>query len=762
MGVSIMADVPADDLPENIVPASDLPGSSSVPSRSTEKPKKPSLAERGKEVAEQTGMGAAFGLASPYILTGLGYGAAAFPLTAPAAPWLLGAGAAAKGARVANIGYGAFSGATGETSGQAAEMMGASKPTAEAARFVGGMVSPEFVRTIGALINFGGRKLLGMGTESAIRSVMKDLNLNDKEISPSQKEFIKKQIDALRGGQPSDVSQKSMYDIMATGASDITSEAEKLAAATRQKGGAELSEAQRRSEKMRGSIPKIEESAQKIIIDAQAQRSNIGVERENSDIGKQIRDKIFDLFSTGMKQRSKEYLDQQKIRDDVVSAKEAAGNFVQKLPEYESLLKDLREKLLIGKAAQKQKTAPVTEKGVLQAYQNIYDAVTSRKVAIGINSDGNPVYKTFPTSFQALDDVRRRLGDTAFGKEVEGYSAIGTTIAEKYYKTISNIQSKFAGEAHDKLQGDYEIASRLLDKFKSKAGQKVTALDRFDPTRYKTDPASITNDFFKTKQSVSDLLELTGNDLSFVLKSASDHVARELKNKDATGIKNWIDKNSDWLKALPEVDGKVSSYLKTLEAAEKTFKKTIEASRKLKTKEPGVLRAGESLATASETEAEKITGNAAKRVKVILGDKFAAQRVKDLILSGSKSQWGEVIPILVKSPEGKKVLGEAVTQVMASRAETGLRTAPEFFRDNVRPALESSNLVPKAQLDSIQSTLETIKNSTLPDELKMTLGQRLLRNALTGYLLPAVGRADKSSDDVINGRKNVTSPASVF
>ena len=87
---------------------------------------------------------------------------------------------------------------------------------------------------------------------------------------------------------------------------------------------------------------------------------------------------------------------------------------------------------------------------------------------------------------------------------------------------------------------------------------------------------------------------------------------------------------------------------------------------------------------------------------------------------------------------------------MASRAETGIRTASEFFRDNVRPALESSNLLPKGQLDNIQSTLEAIKNATVPEAQKMTLMQRLLRNSITGYLLPGAARLEKSKDDVIN------------
>jgi len=102
---------------------------------------------------------------------------------------------------------------------------------------------------------------------------------------------------------------------------------------------------------------------------------------------------------------------------------------------------------------------------------------------------------------------------------------------------------------------------------------------------------------------------------------------------------------------------------------------------------------------------------------------------------------------------------------MASRAETGLVTAPEFFRDNVRPALKSANLMSNARLDEIQSKLELIKNSSMPDVQKMKLMQRLFRNSISGYLAPLAERSieglvsppKKSSSDVINQKGSINS-----
>ena len=719
------------------------------------KEKKPTIGERGKEVGFATGLSAAAGAIAPEILMyGVAPAAGVFAPTAPFAPAIYGAGAALRGSRLAQAGLGAIGGFTGETAGQVAEATGAKPLTAEAARFAGGIIGPEFATSIRKAVSYGAKKLTGLGTESAIKSVMSDIGISDKEITPSQKEFIRKQIEALRGGPSSSQAQKNIYESMAGGAQDIRSEAARRAEETTQRGAATRSALESQAEKMRLAQGKTTAIGEKALKDVQNERASIGSDREASDIGLSIREKINTVFGTQTEQRSAAYKAQEEIRDSAVAAKESVGNLVKDTPEYKVLVTDLRNKLLIGLEAQQQKTAPVTEKGVLQAYQNIYDAVTARRVQTGVNDKGNPVFETFPTSFGALDDVRRRLGDVAFGKDVEGYSAIGANIAKNYYKTISEIQSKFAGEAHDVLQGEYEMASRLLDKYKSKAGQKITALDRFDPTRYKTDPAAITNDFFKTKQGVADLIELTGGDKALVTKSASDHTARSLRDKNASSVKKWIDSNNDWLESLPEIKSKAQAYLTKLERAERISGKTETAAKILTAREPTTLRAGEAATVGAEKESAKIIAEAEKKADLILKNQFPADRVKELFLSGAVDQWREITPILAQTPKGKETIGEAVRQIMASRAESGLRTAPEFFRDKVRPPLEAGNLLPKRELDNIEFQLTAIKNSTMPDAEKFTLMQRIVKNAIVSYAVPGVGRlvtpSKKSDRDVIN------------
>jgi hypothetical protein len=463
-------------------------------------------------------------------------------------------------------------------------------------------------------------------------------------------------------------------------------------------------------------------------------------------------------------ERSAAYAKQKAIRDAAVAEKESAGQFVKDTPEYKALIDNLKSKLLIGAEAQKQKTAPVTEKGVLQAYQNIYDAVTARRVQVGLNEEGNPIYKTFPTSFDALDDVRRRLGDVAFGKEVEGYSAIGSNIAKDFYGKISNLQSKYAGEAHDVLQSEYEAASRLLEKYKSKRGTKATAEDRFDPTRYKTDAASLPNDYFTNQQSVKDLLDLTGGDRNLVVQSASDFTAKQLKDKSLKSVKDWANKNSDWLSALPEVKGKVDAYIKVLEKAERVSGKTGKAAQILESREPTVLRGGERAVAAGEKEAAAITSEAADRVKTILGDKNPAARVREIILGGKPSVWAEVGPILAKDPQGKKLITESVLQIMADRAESGLVSSVRAFREDVAPSLKGAGLMSEQQLSALEAQLQAIANSAMGEPAKLTFIQRAIKDALVGVAAQPVGAVTveagklvmpKSAKDVLNRKGQV-------
>lgn len=183
-----------------------------------------SIGERAKEVGLQTGMGGVIGTFAPEITTAAGYGMMAFPPTAPFAPAVIGAGQAMRGSRLAQAGLGALSGFGGEVSAQAAEAMGAGRTGQEIARLAGGVVTPEFAN----VVKFAGGKLLGLtglATKTDVSSIVgaltKDLGLDVKQLSPSQRAYIEKVAEQIRAGAPSEQFAKTVYSALERNTADV-------------------------------------------------------------------------------------------------------------------------------------------------------------------------------------------------------------------------------------------------------------------------------------------------------------------------------------------------------------------------------------------------------------------------------------------------------------------------------------------------------------------------------------------------------------
>jgi hypothetical protein len=711
-----------------------------------------------KEMLYATGLGGIFGLATPEVTMATGKVLEKVPYTPvrmagksmqAAAPSMTGVGQ-----RLVGGGLGATGGFTGEASGQIAEAFGAPQPVAESARIVGGILPLELaaqtVRGGSALARYIASKIPGF---NIVRSVMDDVGA--EQLVGKQKELVKQRIQELRQSPFATDDQKKIYDVLLDEVNKAKSLADLEANWSRLAGEQVSKEERKAATSFAGMAGELQETKKTIIQRAKDAIRDVGDStRDLSQIGTSLRDKILSRFETGSLERSAQYKEQKKIRDAVVAGKEGQGILVESMPEYKSLVQDLRNKLLKGKIAQQQKIAPVTEPGVLKAYQNIYDAVTARRVEIGVNEMGNPVYKTFPTSFDALDDVRRRLGDAAFGKAAEGYEALGQKIAEEYYAKISNIQSKFAGESHDTLQGNYELASRLLEKFRTKAGAKATAMDRIDPTQFKTDAKSLPATLFNSQQSVADAIALTG-DRNLVVQEARNYVAKNLANMNASQAKNWLTgkTNSDWLSALPEVRQTANAYVANLERAEQRAVGTAKVEKKMSSKETQALKESGRALEAGEKKAVEITDAARKDAERILGTKEPAAQVSSIILSGDRTMWDRIAPAIAASPNGQQVLESAVRQVMADKASQGIFSAERFWQTSLKDSLARTGLMSPDKINEISRQLNAIATSTLPEQQKLTLFGRTMKNIIITYGVPGTRR----TYNVITGAGQPTS-----
>ena len=735
------------------------------------------IMDRVGDVATSAGFGAAAGAFTPEIAYGTGQVLEKVPYK-PAQM----AGRAMKSASLGMtsgkqraLGFlgGGVSGATGETAGQVAEVAGAPAPIAESARILGSLAPIE-------ILSSGARGVSGLiravsptaaNTRMVLRSVMDDVGAAN--LAGAKREEVMRRIGELRQAPFTTDAQKKVYDVLAKDVQTMTGAAAQEAQAIERAGTREGLEAQRRAKGFAGLSGEVTETKATILQRAKDSLRNLGdATRELSDVGRTLRDRIVARFDEQSLNRSNAYLEQKKIRDDAVRAKEDNGILVNSLDEFKTMMTGLRSKLLAdprtGKVFDEAKgvtTAPVTEQGLLKAYENIYQAVEGRRVFAGVDKvKGNKAYKTYPTSFEALDAVRRKLGDVAFGKEVAGYEGLTRKVAEDYYIKLSNIQSKYAGEAQDVLQRDYEIASRLIDKFKTKAGAKATAMDRIDATKFASDDKALPGTFFNSRQSVADAIELVG-DAALVERQAADFVAKNLNGKDASAARTWINskQNSDFLSALPNVRRSAEAYITNLERAEARAAGATKVEKRLGVEEKLATGEVKEAPKLGAEEARKVTEQAQEEANRILGTAEPAKRISQIISSNDRTLWDRIAPAIAATPNGRQILGESVRQVLANRAEQGVFGTKLFYEESLKDSLLRTGLIGRTEADQISRQLDEIANVSIGETEKLTFMGRLIKNAIVGYGIPAIPRAVTGTintiGDVINQRGQINSAA---
>jgi hypothetical protein len=187
------------------------------------KPKK-GLFDRAKDVAENTVVGTAIGTFMPEITMGAGMAAAAFPVTAPAAPYLMSTGARMRGARLAQTGIGMLSGFGEELAGQTAQAYDQPKYKEELWRLAGGALTPELTN----LVKYSAGKLIGMtglatkgDLSSLVSAIAKDAGIEEKNLTPSQRKYIEEVAQRIRGGATTQDFAKTVYSALERGAEEL-------------------------------------------------------------------------------------------------------------------------------------------------------------------------------------------------------------------------------------------------------------------------------------------------------------------------------------------------------------------------------------------------------------------------------------------------------------------------------------------------------------------------------------------------------------
>jgi hypothetical protein len=335
------------------------------------------------------------------------------------------------------------------------------------------------------------------------------------------------------------------------------------------------------------------------------------------------------------------------------------------------------------------------------------------------------------------------LGEAFRGEADEGYKAIGNTAQKEFYRLVSQVQKDFAGEQQAKLLTQYADSRPGLEIFGSKAGTKLTGLDKGALSQFASDPANIPKVFFSTPKMFASLVELVG-DKALATQAAQQYTANELTlRKTSREVGNWMTKNREFLSTVPEIKTSVIAYQNSLQNSEREIANIGSKIQKL---------GGESKATAStanaaakqmlaegRTTSQTLTKEATtvSSESAALADKLwngrsgELKNAREAIEGGDLSRWAAIAPVIERSPEAKTAIFNAVRQVTSEIANN--KAVIQKFNEQMRPALERFGMLSKEEADRIASELVKIGAKSGSEAEKLGLMRRLILQGVSGY-----------------------------
>ena len=634
---------------------------------------------------------------------------------------------------------GGISGLMGETSGQVAEQMGADPVTAEAARLVGGAITPEFAPLA---INTAKLMMSGKMATSGLnfaKDLMANLTNSKGNLTAAEKQYVETLAAKLMGEQDPDKAMLILGAEMEKGAAAtrlaaqtkstaLLDSANQAMLAAKQAADAELGSVGQRRQPRADAIAYLTNLKTDVLNKARGTVETVGENKPLSAIGQDLQTaaaaREADLKTAASTQYTKTEADVNKI----VSNREASGESVTSLPSYTSLIASLKNETKPG----------VRSKDVAAAYQKILDQIK-------IGAEGEK------PSFQAIDDARRLLGEAFRGQADEGYKAIGQTAQKKYYGLLSQVQKDFAGEPQTQLLTQYADTRPGLEIFGSKAGTKLTGVDKGAMTQFASDPSKLPDYFFSTPKNYNALIEMVGSK-EMALKAAQQYAANQLAPKETSKqVGNWMTANREFLSAVPEVRDAVIKYRTTLENGERAVANIGGGIKQLSTANADLLKTaqanaaqqlktGNLQATAAKTEAATITKEAAKAADNIWNSTSGPlKNVRDAIEGGNMEKWAAIAPVIERSPDAKKAVFDAVRQVTSEMGSS--KGVTQKFNETMRPALEKFNMLGMDEANSIAQQLAAIEAKRIPDSEKLGMARRLLLQGITAYSSSLGGRA---------------------
>jgi hypothetical protein len=708
-------------------------------------------------------LGTVMRAAAPQILQGAATLTRGVPALAPLSAGLnvMAVGAKAAGPAMRSI-SGGVSGLASETAGQVAEGMGYSQPVAEVARLAGGAVTPELAPLALQL----GRFTVSGGPQQAAISFAKSMlaKLTDGRLSPAEQKQLTEIQSRIMGEQDPGRAMKILGEAMEFGSSEaraagaaraamLHSDAARIAQQARLAADAELAKVPGQQANIQAQQAYLETLKDQAKNAGLGTISTIGENRPLATIGGELQNAAAKRQGDLKTAASAAYTKTKTEVDDIVSGLEAANNSVTDLSSYKKLVDRLKAELKPG----------VHSPDVARGYQKILDQITvpsrvgEAPVAFqpvpggGVVSIKSPAKPPEKPTFQAIDDARRMLGEAFRGEADEGYKAIGNVAQKEFYGLVSQVQKDFAGDAQSRLLTQYADSRPGLEVFGSKAGTKLTGLDKGAMTQFASDPSKIPTAFFSTPKMFASLVEMVG-DRELAVQAARQYTANQLASKQTSKeVGTWMTTNREFLNAVPDVKASVIAYQNTLQNSEREI---ANIGAKIKGLNPQLnALAPEAKAAANKMLTEGRAGSAAltkeagavSSQSAALADQIwdsssaALKNVRDAVNGGDINRWAAIAPVIERSPDAKKAVFDAVRQVTSEMA-TG-PGAIRKFNEQMRPALEKFGMLGKEEADFISAELAKIGAKAGSEAEKLGLIRRLILQGVAGYSSSLGGRA---------------------
>jgi hypothetical protein len=327
-------------------------------------------------------------------------------------------------------------------------------------------------------------------------------------------------------------------------------------------------------------------------------------------------------------------------------------------------------------------------------------------------------YKQGFLSAEGIDQIIRKLGDVGYGKETEGYKALGADIARQLREDLTKgIEKEGArsGGFYDwsglgAAKGKYAQALEELEKFKTARGEAATGARAVDAEKL---PKQLLG-------SESGLRELKGMlpDPAKRTQFAQQYVHNELAGKDVAATRKWAAEHEFLTKEFPEVKSVVEGHL-----------------NKLSTLENKSLTLKDRIAQSGEKKwSEQVDAAAQKYVKQLgLEEKGGLKKdpgaIVENILNGdyTKQQLAAISKYANDAPIIRQKFPEAVSVWLSKKSPSNIMS--EF--DRIVPALESSGLVTPSQLAELRKGVQEVVEANrkkLTEPAKVNLKNLIMKS----------------------------------